>query len=513
MKILLINPPRTYYRGSKGVRLGLPLGIMYLAAVLEKNGYQPKIFDCLIHPQAEIVKRGDKIIHGVAEDKILEIIRQESPQVVGITNPFTAQIDNALKVADLVKQINPEIITVLGGPHVSVAGQKLLEQNKNIDIGVKGEGEYIFLEIIRNFENNKPLSSIENIIYQDRSGQVKQTESNSHIKNLDDLPYPAYHLIDMDLYFHLLEKGLATRPSAQKRSVSFITSRGCPYNCIFCSIHLHMGRLWRAHSAEYVIKHIDYLVKHYGLKHISFEDDNFTLDMNRVEEILRGIIERNIRITWDTPNGVRADRLDEDLAQLMKKSGCLELIFGVESGDQQVLNKIIKKNLDLNSVIKAAEICQKLKIKTQAFFVIGFPGEKIKNIRKTMDFALFLRKKYGVKSGFLIAAPLIGTELYDICKKNGYLVKEPDARSLAVATQARGEGLIKTKDFSPDQLKNLAFELDKKMARIELWERVKNPATYLKTIKFLILHPLKSIKHFRERILAPTSSENDFDGS
>lgn len=493
MNILLINPPRSYYQGSKGIRLGLPLGIMYLAAVLEKNGYQPKIFDCLIHPQAKIIEQGDKIIHGVSEDKILEIIRQESPQVVGITSPFTAQIDNALRMADLVKQVDKKIITVMGGPHISVAGRELLEQNKNIDIGVKGEGEYVFLEIIKNLENNLPLD------------RVKQTEFGEYIKNLDALPYPAYHLIDMELYFRFLEKGLMTRPSSKKRSISFITSRGCPYNCIFCSIHLHMGRMWRAHSAEYVINHIDYLVKQYGLKHISFEDDNFTLDMDRTIKILQGIIEKNIKITWDTPNGVRADRFDENLARLMKKSGCLELIFGVESGDQEVLNKIIKKNLNLNSVIKAVEICQKLKIKTQAFFVIGFPGEKIKNMRKSMDFALMLRKRYGVKSGFLIATPLIGTELYDICKRNGYLVKEPDIRSLAIATQARGEGLIKTKDFTPQQLKDLASELDKKMARIELLDRIKNPATYFESIKFLIFHPLKSIRYFKEKIL-PTAS-------
>ena len=505
MKILLINPPRTYYPGSKGIRIGLPLGLMYLAAVLEKNGYQPKIFDCLIHPQTGITRKEYRLIHGLALDKISEVIERETPQLVGITNPFTAQIDNALEIIDLVKRLDKRIITVVGGPHVSVVGQQLLKENRNIDIGVRGEGEYIFLEIVKSIENHLSLSSIKNIIYRDQLGEIKQTESGGYIEDLDALPYPAYHLIDMELYFRFLEKGLATRPSGQKSSVSFITSRGCPYNCVFCSIHLHMGRKWRAHSAEYVINHIDYLVKKYGVKHISFEDDNFTLDMDRITKILQGIIQRNLKITWDTPNGVRADRLDENLARLMKKSGCQELIFGVESGDQQVLNKIIKKNLNLEAVIKAVKICQKLKIKTQAFFVIGFPGEKINDMRKTMDFALSLRKKYGVKSGLLIATPLIGTELYDICKKNGYLVKEPDARSLAVATQARGNGLIKTKDFAPNQLKDLAFELDKKMARIELIDRIKNPATYFKTIKFLINHPLKSIKYFIKKILPPAS--------
>jgi len=497
MKILLINPPRIYYQGSKGVRVGLPLGLMYLASILEKNGYQPKIFDCLIHPEAKVFSVGDKTIHGMTEDKILEVIKKEKPEIVGITNPFTAQVDSAIKMADLVKQVDQKIITVVGGPHLAVSGKDLLEQNKNIDIGVKGEGEYILLEIIKNLERNLPLDSIKNIVYR-KADQVIETERGSYIDKLDNLPLPAYHLIDMELYFKLLKKGLATRPSAKQRSISAITSRGCPYNCIFCSIHLHMGRVWRIHSAEYVIKHVDYVVDKYGVDHISFEDDNFTLDMNRVTKILEGIIKKKIKISWDTPNGVRADRFNEELAKIMKESGCSELIFGVESGDQRVLNTIIDKNLNLETVVKTAAICKKFKIKTKAFFVIGFPGETMEDMKRTVNFALMLRRKYGVQSGLLIATPLVGTRLYDVCKEKGYLVKELDPQSLSIATQAYGQGLISTNDFTPEQLKNLAHEMEIEMGKIELLDKIKNPATYFSGFKFLILHPVKSAKHLKK---------------
>jgi anaerobic magnesium-protoporphyrin IX monomethyl ester cyclase len=497
MKILLINPNRTYYAGSKGVRVGLPLGLMYLAGNLENNGYHPKILDCLIHPKTEIKTDEIKTVHGISLEVLSQEIREYQPDIVGISNPFTAQVDNAIKVANIVKEINPDIITVIGGPHASIAGDELLKSNQNIDISVVGEGEYTFLEIIKTIENNTSFDKVNNVIFRDSSGEIKITTRGDYIMNLDDLPLPAYHLIDMNLYFQMQSRGYGSRPLRKQRSISMITSRGCPFNCIFCSIHLHMGKRFRAHSAEYTIKHIAEVVTKYGVKHISFEDDNFTADINRATEILQGTVDQNIKITWDTPNGVRADRLTEDLAKLMKKSGCIELIFGVESGDQKVLNDIVDKNLNLDLVVKSAEICKRVGIKAKAFFVIGFPGEKIENIRKSMDFALMLRKKYGVRSGFMVATPLIGTRLYDICKKNGYLISEPDSKSLAIATQARGAGLIKTADFSPEDLKELSDELNKKMDKINFTEKISSISYYIKGIKLVIKHPVRVFKKLK----------------
>lgn len=518
MKILLINPNRTYYQGSKGPRLGLPLGILYIAAVLEKNGYQPKIFDCLISEHTKLKVEKDKIIHGTSDEIILETIQKEKPDVVGITNQFSAQIENAIRTADLVKSVNQKIITVMGGPHISVAGKKLLKENKNIDIGVKGEGEYTFLEIVKKIAVNLSYYDIPNIIYCDEDNRIIENEFTGFtphlsagpnisskgagfIKNLDELPYPAYHLIDMERYLDFLKHGLRTRPSSEPRSISMITSRGCPYNCIFCSIHLHMGRHFRAHSSGYVIEHIKYIVDKYQVKHISFEDDNFTLDINRAKKIFRGIIDNNIKITWDTPNGVRADIFDEELVALMKKSGCRELIFGIESGSQRVLDEIIDKKLKLDKVIRSIQLCQKYKIKTKAFFVIGFPGETASEIKQTKDFALMLYKKYEIDFGLLIATPLLGTRLYQICKGKGYLVKEPDPRSLSIATQTYGKGLIKTEEFDPEYLKNVAEKAEKSRARIRLIKKLWHPSTYWSDLKFFIRHPKKTIKHIIKRVI------------
>ena len=496
MKILLINPPRIYYQGSKGLRFGLPLGLLYLAAVLEKNGYQPKILDCLISPKSEIADLNGKTIHGLPDNLILEKITVEKPDLIGITNPFTSQIDSAIHIAGLAKGFDKNIVTVIGGPHLAVDGKNLLEKNQCLDIGVRGEGELIFLELVKKIEKSQPISDIKSIYCRNNSGAVVENDFGGFINNLDDLPYPAYHLIDLDLYFDLIEKGLKIRPQTQKRSISMITSRGCPYNCIFCSIHLHMGKMFRAHSPAYVINHIKYAAEEYGVKHISFEDDNFSLDLNRAKTILRGIIDNRLKITWDTPNGVRADRVDGEFIQLVKKSGGRELVFGLESGSQRVLDKIIEKNLKLDEAIESIKLCQKNHIKTRAFFVIGFPGETKEEINQTKDFSLMIRRQYGVESSPLIATPLIGTRLYQICKEQGYLIKEPDPASLSVATQPQGQGLIKTEEFDPEYLKSIAAEIAQEKAKIHFKEKLFKPSTYWSSLKFIISHPKKVWHYF-----------------
>jgi len=500
MKILLINPPRTYYPGSKNIRLGLPLGILYLAAVLEKNGHDPEILDCLISSSAQVRHTADKIIHGIPEQIILKKIRQTSPDVVGISNQFSAQIENVIYLANLIKKINQKIIVVVGGPHISIAGKKLISENKNIDFGVIGEGEYIFLKLIKSLEADLPFSNISSLIFRNAQGQTIANPFGGFIQNLDDLPLPAYNLIDMPKYFQLLSQGFKTRPNTTPRSISMITSRGCPYNCIFCSIHLHMGKRFRAHSPTYVIEHIKHLVEKYQISHISFEDDNFTLDVPRCKKILQAIIDNQLPITWDTPNGIRADNVDEELIALMKKSGCQELIFGIESGSQRVLDEIIDKKLKLSQALTAIKLCKKYKIKTKAFFVIGFPGETKKEIQQTIDLSLKLYKKYDVTSGLLLATPLLGTRLHQICQTHNYLVKEINPRSLATATQAHGQGLIATQEFTPAYLKQVAVIADKQRARLKLIKKLYRPTTYWDSLKFVCSHPQKTLHHLVKKI-------------
>ena len=260
-----------------------------------------------------------------------------------------------------------------------------------------------------------------------------------------------------------------------------VTSRGCPFNCCFCSVHLHMGKGFRAHSANYVLNHIQYVVEKFDVKNIFFEDDNLTLDLARFEAICDGLIMKKTAIGWETPNGVRADCLDLNLLKKMKKSGCKSVFFGVESGDQQILDNVICKNLDLNRVVEVAKICKDIDLKTGAFYIIGFPGEKKENMQKTVDFALKLKRDYDVGMHLFMATPSYGTRLYEECKSKGYIQENLGWNSFAAARQPKGMPLISTPDFAPEEVKEIAAKALEEYKKLSLRNHLRNPRRVLKT--------------------------------
>jgi anaerobic magnesium-protoporphyrin IX monomethyl ester cyclase len=269
--------------------------------------------------------------------------------------------------------------------------------------------------------------------------------------------------------------------SFKERSVSMITSRGCPFNCVFCSVHLHMGKAFRAHSVEYVVNHIDHVVSKYRVKTIFFEDDNLTFDIKRFEAICDRLIERDIRFKWETPNGIRADYLTMNLLKKMKRSGCQSVFFGVESGDQHVLDDIISKSLDLKAVINVAKMCEEIGLNTAAFYIIGFPGEKKEDMLKTVDFALRLKREYDVGMLLHVATPSCGTRLYYECKKKGYIQENLTPRAFAEVRQTRGNPLIGTEDFTPAEVKEIASMAMRRYRKTSLINYVKSPGKTLRT--------------------------------
>jgi len=443
---------------------------MYIASVLESECIDVSIFDCLISDGTRIKSVPGGIHQGVEDDYFKDVVAKQAPDIVGITCPFTPQIDNFLHAAGLVKEANPDIVVIGGGPHFSVTNKDFLLQNQSVDCLISGEGEFAMLEVVKDFKNGIGFCQIAGAIFRHTDRQRKEFIGSNPlalINDLDSIPYPAYHLIDMDLFFHFQAKGLSARLDTGKRTISMITSRGCPFGCVFCSIHLHMGRKIRVNSPDYVVAHIEKVVDEYSVEHIFFEDDNFCARPTRAEKIFDVLVKRNISITWSTPNGVRADTLSEPLLEAMKMAGCIRLFVASESGDQEVLDKIIGKRLKLDSVIRTAEWCKKLGIPLTSFFVIGFPGETKEKIQKTIDFAYMLYEKYDVTPLLNIATPLVGSKLYDIVIKEGYLVRDITPESLSGATQPfSGKGLIRTADFTPGDLKAFAKQLDTRIKKI-----------------------------------------------
>jgi anaerobic magnesium-protoporphyrin IX monomethyl ester cyclase len=496
MKVLLVNPNRTYATsGTSGPKLGLPLGVLFIAASLEEQDVPVAVFDCLISPETHLITGEEITFLGVEPDVVRSVLLAEQPDIVGISCQFTAQWENTVEVVKAVHEALPRCLVVLGGPHATVSGMEILETFPEVHYIVAGEGELSFPRLVRAIESNNraELTSIPGLMWRDEDGKMSANRVET-IANLDELPLPAYHLIDFKRLFELQSEGLSARNN-QFHAASIITSRGCPYSCTFCSIHLSMGHKWRAHSAEYTINHIRLLIENYGVCHLHIEDDNFTFKQERANEICRGLIREGVQLTWDTPNGVRADTLSSDLLENMKQSGCTSLSIAAESGDQSVVTHIIKKKLDLKSIERAAALACKHGIDLGCFFVIGFPGETKKQIETTLKFALKLYSKYNCYPMLNIATPLPGTELATIVREGGFLVAEMTAENLAKATVSSGSGagMIKTPDFDPEYIQQCCVRFNHRVKFIRILYQLRHPNELYQAIRRRIMRPFKRL--------------------
>jgi magnesium-protoporphyrin IX monomethyl ester (oxidative) cyclase len=284
----------------------------------------------------------------------------------------------------------------------------------------------------------------------------------------------------MEEYFAAVQEN-PLRGEIYKPWTEILTSRGCPYNCVFCTHHIVWGRKWRGRSPENVVDEIEQVVKIYHVKQIDFLDDNMTLDRKRMNDICDLIIKRGLKIEWFTPNGVRADTLNEELLTKMKKSGCKKIRVAPESGVQRVVDQIIKKNLDLKSVERAVVLCKKVGIKVGCFFVIGLIGETKEEINETIKFAYRLRQLGAESFVFSIATPIQGTELYEQAKRGGFLRDCFSDEALAAA-----EPLIETPEFTANELRELCAQanlVNPTFTRAKIMRAVRNPK---KTVKMLL---------------------------
>jgi radical SAM superfamily enzyme YgiQ (UPF0313 family) len=389
-------------------------------------------------------------------------------------------------MAELIKQINSTCTVLIGGAHVTVQHKEILSRYRCFDIAVRGEGEEVILDLIETIRGKGNLEEIRGICYRERD-KIISTADREPIKDLDDLPFPAYELVDMERYFNL-NKSFSSRTAytfpGWERGVSLITSRGCPYKCNFCSIHLHMGRAWRSHSVQYVLKHMEYLIKTYGITYFHFEDDNLTANPKRFEKVLDGILAKGWNIKWDTPNGVRADTLNINLLKKCRQSGCAFLIFGIESGVQRVLDEVIGKQAKIKDIERIARLAKKACVNTRAFYLIGNPDETREEIKATFLHALKMIRKFDCFGGISMVVPLYGTKLLDECIRHNYLVKKLTPENIAGAyTQ---NGIVKTREFDPDFLGDVIDEYGRKTQTLLKWLFIKRILAHIRLFLYFI---------------------------
>lgn len=472
MKVTLVRPPQVYPNEGfpVGPRSGLPLGLLSIAAFLERGGHRVNIIDALIDFDIRQLDMSKRWIHfGQSWEELRNNISSGDPEIIGIGNQFTTNLSQSFMTAKIAKEACPKAKVVIGGPHASSAPEDILA-SPDVDYACVGEGEPIMLNLANRAGDLNGVVNIPGLAYRN-DGEIIETETRSPISDLDTLPLPAYHLLNMERYFFLERKGYISRATyrypGSERAVSVITSRGCPFNCVFCGIGSVMGKRWRAHSPGYVMYQLEHLVKNYGVRHIHFEDDNFTLNRHRFQQILAELNEAKLGVTWDTPNGIRADYLDRPLLKAMRKAGCTYTVMGVESGDQGILDRVIGKKIKLSDVARVADICAKTGIDLHAFFVIGLPGESLKNMEKTLKFALNLKRRFNVFPHLNLANPLVGSELYRVCRDSGYLTSPDLPQTYGRLRGDKQERLmIKTEEFEPADLYRLSKEFHRRLIAI-----------------------------------------------
>jgi anaerobic magnesium-protoporphyrin IX monomethyl ester cyclase len=358
MKIAFVRPVAPLNRFIQNV----PLNYIHLAAYVRERGHDPVILDRVV----------DESI-----DRLDECIRTQRIGVVGI-GCMTCELPDALDEARRLKQNHPGIKIVFGGAHPSADPAECLNSGV-VDYVVVGEGEIpltLLLDALEAGMNPKGIAGVWSV----ENGEIGG--STAAIPNVEELPMPAYDLLDLDKYFQLDSPWHFPK---SRKAVQYVSSRGCPYHCSYC--HTIHGKKYRGMSAAKVVDEIEELATKHGVEELMVVDDIFNFDLERAKDICRGIIERGLRIHLQFPNGVRGDRFDEELIALMKQAGTHYMAIAIETTSDKY-QKLIRKHLKLDKALQAIQWARKYDIEVCGFFMIGFPGEGLGEIQETLDFAV-----------------------------------------------------------------------------------------------------------------------------
>ena len=419
-----------------------PYTVALLAAVLTKNGYDVQVVDANLENLSE----------GDLKKRIADI----KPDIIAISAMTIMYRKSIHRSFELVKEVSKEIKTIIGGIYPTLS-LDLVKKDKNIDYIVCGEGEERLINLLQSIEAENGFEKVDGLSYRENGSLSFLTNpSIKHIENLDALPFPNYKLFDIGQYANYGQKYTQNFQFRAFPYAETMTSRGCPYRCIFCSSNrLYGNKPIRYRSTENVLAEIDMLVKEHGSREIIFVDDSFLQSKKRALEIMKGMIDREYGLLWKS-NNLSIFLMDDEVLEMMKKSGCYQLSVSIESGHPRTLKRI-RKPLNLEKIKKTIEKIKKLDIELISNFVIGFPGETMDEIRETFRYAEEIDIDYVL---FSIATPLPATELYDICKENKCL---PDDFSFEnFEFYGFGRGAITTDEFTPFELQALrAYEWDR----------------------------------------------------
>lgn len=415
-----------------------PLGTLIMASLIEEKGWEVRFFDERI------------------DNNALNSLLEFRPDIVGIS-AVTASVLRGRELAVQVKDAFPETITVFGGPHPSAMPEEVSGWEA-VDFAVVGEGEKTITDLCEWYLSGKipsTLNKIPNLTYK-CNGEFVRNESISPLssEDLDRLPAPAFHLLDIERIFSKFRHGLFQKG---KRVLPIMGSRGCPHQCTFCC--RVMGGKIRYRSTDVVLREIESMISRYNLDEIWFEDDNFTANPQRAHLILDSLIERNLGVYVKFANGIRADGVNSEILEKMKRAGCYSISFGIESGSPRIL-KLMKKNLSLEKARANVNIAKSLGFLVGSNCIIGYPGETVEDIDESLDYFTGLDLD---SMAVVNLIPFPGTEARELCREKGYLTPEATSWDNYVFDIQNPKILIETEFLSRETLRKKINEAYRKI--------------------------------------------------
>ena len=444
MKVCLINPPFRILNKSR-FAYSQCLGLRSISAYLKVAGnHDVYLLDALAEGDSNFNKRSFAYTVGLDIEDILARISADT-DLIGLSVPFSELAPVGHEICDQIKMRFPQTLLIMGGIYPST--QPRLALTSKADYIIVGEGEIAFRKIADGDHPNEIKG-----VYSKNHLEYESFPSAEVYKNLDELPPPDCSVPSMQKYIKLSPRGI------RSLTASVFTSRGCPFDCEFCSVHPICGYKWRARSSEHVLDEIEYYVKNFGVHRIEIEDDNFTLKLDRAAKILEGIIYRNeqgANLQWNALNGLRIDTLNKEFIALMKRSKCYRIYFAIEHGDPDML-RIMNKRLNLEKAYQLIEECVIQGIpRIGIYIIVGYPGETLKRFQKSYQYLGKIHKLDNtIFTSPCIAQPYPGTKLLARCRAEGY-IKDPDFDNFLIRKDMMGTSFtvsITTPDFNAEEV-------------------------------------------------------------